>query len=121
MDLDLQAFYTHSYVSSFSDSNDYIGFTIHTDTIDMIADFIHPFNSKIMGYPLSGIIHTGYTVFLGDNRDALGFSNYAELGYSIRFDISREELPLISFNIGAKGIRGDNGVTGWSVILGYNF
>jgi hypothetical protein len=43
------------------------------------------------------------------------------LDYSSQFDISREEFPLKSFNIGAKAIRGDNGVTGWSLILGYDF
>ena len=63
IDLDLYAMYTHSYVSSFSESNDYISFTTHTDTIGLIGDIIHPLNSKIMGYPLSGIIHTGYGIF----------------------------------------------------------
>ncbi len=121
VDLDLQAHYTHSYVSSFSESRDFSGFSEHTNTLGLSADVTHPLNTKAMGYPLSGIIHMGYVAFMGNNREAMGFSNYGELGYSIKFDISNESLPVKSFNLGAKGIMGDNNLIGWSLILGYKF
>ncbi|MCK5697952.1 MAG: hypothetical protein KAI02_07310 [Gammaproteobacteria bacterium] len=121
IELDLNTHYTHSYVSSFSESSDFDYFSEHTDTFSAIGNITHPWNTKFMSYPLSGIIHLGYTSFLKNNRDAIGFSQYGALGYSIKFDISHKNIPVKSFNLGVKGIVGDNNLTGWSILFGYRF
>ncbi len=121
IELDLHAHYTHSYVSSFSESSNFDNFSEHTDTFSAVGDITHPWNTKFMSYPLSGIIHLSYTNFIGNNREAIGFSQYGELGYAIKFDISNKNHLVKSFNIGVSGIIGDNNLTGWSILLGYRF
>ena len=49
-----QLHYIHSYVSSFGESGDFVGFTEHTDTLHVDVDVIHPWGTALGGYPLAG-------------------------------------------------------------------
>jgi hypothetical protein len=48
--------------------------------------------TALAGYPLAGVVHFGNTTFLGDNRDALGFSTLWSVGYALQLDVSRLEI-----------------------------
>ncbi len=119
--LDIKLHYIHSYVDSFSESVDFQAFTANTDTLTIDLEITHPWHYSLMGYPLSGIVHLGHTAFAGRFTDAMGFGSFSEFGYSLQFDIGKENLPVKQFNLGIKGISGDNQLTGWSIIFGYRF
>jgi len=119
-DLDIRSRYSHTYIDSFSESKDFVGFTDNTDTVTVNADFTHPLDMTVGGYPLSGVAHLDYTKFIGPNRDIMGFSALSGIGYSIRADVSKREWHVESLQLGAKYLTGNN-VRGWSIVLGYQF
>jgi|GEM_PF-6664111 len=120
-ELEIRAHISHSYVTTFSETKDFSGFSANTNTFSLASDFTHSWHTRLMSYPLSGIAHVGYTSFLGSDRDVLGFKQFVELGYSMKLDISQKTKILQSLNMGAKLIVGDNNMDGWGLIIGYRF
>ena len=116
-----QIHYIHSYVSSFGESGDFVGFTEHTDTLHVDVDIIHPWGMALDGYPLAGVVHLGNTTFLGDNREALGFSTLWSMGYALQFDVSKRSWNVQSVKLGFNYLVGDKGVDGYEIVLGYRF
>ncbi len=119
--MNAKAHYLHSYIDSFDESGDFAGFTEHADTLHFDLDFKHPLGVELNRYPLKGIAIVGNTTFVGDNRDALGFTTLWSIGYAVQADISRHEWPVRSLRLGASYLKGDNGVDGYQIILGYRF
>lgn len=125
-DIVADAYYTHSYVSSYDSSSDFQDFSDSTDNITIKAEIGHPLGISVAGYPLDGVLHLGNTTFLGPNRDVLGFSYFNEVGFSLRTNpselVSKLKLPVTvsSFSLGANVLFGDD-ITGWSMLFGYKF
>ena len=116
-----QIHYIHSYVSSFGESGDFVGFTEHTDTLHVDVDVMHPWGMALDGYPLAGVVHLGNTTFLGDNRDALGFSTLWSMGYALQLDVSKRDWNVQSVKLGFNYLVGDENVEGYEIVLGYRF
>ena len=72
------------------------------------------------GISLHGVLHLGSTTFFGASSDVLGFSNFNEVGFSIRTDISKLKSPFSSLSLGAMVVFGDN-ISGWGLLAGYSF
>lgn len=117
-DLDVKGRYTYSYVSSFSEPKDLPAFSDSINTLSLKADFTHPIGISVADYPLYGVAHVGNTTFVGQNRDVLGFNYFFEFGYSLKIDISRNELPVESLSLGCQRNKGDN-VEGYTVLFGW--
>lgn len=119
--MNAKAHYLHAYIDSFDESGDFAGFTEHADTLHFDVDVKHPLGVELNRYPLNGIALVGNTTFVGDNRDALGFTTMWSFGYAVQADISRNEWPVQSVRLGASYLKGDKGVDGYQIILGYRF
>lgn len=116
-----QIHYIHSYVSSFGESGDFVGFSENTDTLHVDVDVIHPWGRDLGGYPLAGVVHLGNTSFLGDNRDALGFNTLWSVGYAIQLDVKKRDWSLQSVKLGFNYLVGNNDVDGYEIVFGYRF
>ncbi|MEP5569100.1 MAG: hypothetical protein ABJN62_14775 [Halioglobus sp.] len=116
--LDVTGRYTFSHIASYSESRDLPSFSENTGTFSLKADLIHPYGVAIADLPVFGKVHVGGTAFTGNNRNALGFSHFYELGYSVGLDISRLGYRVKSFNIGYQWIQGRD-VDGYSLLFGW--
>lgn len=116
--LNVRGRYTFSHISSYSESRDLPSFSENTGTFSLKADLIHPYGIAIADLPVFGKVHIGGTAFTGNNRNALGFTHFYELGYSVGLDISRLGYRVKSLNIGYQWIQGRD-VDGYSVLLGW--
>ena len=117
-ELGLTARYTFSHIASYSESRDLPSFSENTGTVSAKLDFKHPFNVALGDMPLFGIVHGGATAFTGENRDALGFTHFYEIGYSVGLDVSAHNRYLESFHIGYQ-LNSGREVDGYSVLLGW--
>ena len=113
-ELEVWGRYTHSYLSSYSESSDFPSFSEDTGTVSVSADFTHPWHTALGNTPLFGTAHLGVTAFTGQSRDALGFTHLYLAGYSVDFDISESNRFFNSFSVGAHVNLG-NEVDGYSL------
>ena len=116
--LDIKGRYTYSYISSFSESEDFPSFSDSTNTLSLKADFTHPLNTSVFNYPLYGVANLGNTTFVGDNREILGFDSFFEFGYSIKIDLSHMESSFDSLSFGYQWNKGEN-VEGHTFLIGW--
>ena len=72
------------------------------------------------GYPLSIVGLFGMTSIFGPDRDALGFDRFFETGLGLQGDLSSRGWKVTSLRLGLKAIYGPD-VTGWGLIVGYEF
>ena len=109
--------YTYSHVASFNGSHDFPSFSGSAQTVSVVADYTHPLGFSLAENPFFGVAHLGAMAFLGENRDALGFDSFAELGYSVKVDISQLDFFVKSLRLGYQWSVGDN-VTGHTILFG---
>ena len=119
-DLDINGRYTFSHIASYSESRDLPSFSENTGTFSLKADLIHPYGVSVADLPLFGKVHLGGTAFSGNNRNALGFNHFYEVGYSVGLDISRLGYKVKSLSIGYQWNQGSD-VDGYSVMFGWEF
>ena len=100
--LDLNARYTHSHVASYSAT----------------ADLEHPYAGTAWDLPLFGVVHAGATAFTGASRDALGFTHFYSIGYSVGLDVAERSRYFRGFTLGAQYNYGKE-VDGFSLIFGW--
>ena len=117
-DLDISGRYTQSHIASYSESRDLPSFNEHTGTFSLKADLVHPYGIAVADLPVFGKVHLGGTAFTGKNRDALGFTHFYELGYSVGLDLSRFGYKVKNVSIGYQWNQGRD-VEGYSVLLSW--
>jgi hypothetical protein len=66
------------------------------------------------------------SVFLGDQRDTLGFGWLAKVGAGIEFDLARHEIGAFGLNVTrvrliGRYLFGEQAVRGYSVGIGISF
>ncbi|GAB6141106.1 hypothetical protein JCM14076_18350 [Methylosoma difficile] len=118
--LDLKGNYNHTLISSFSESNSFAGFTEQTDLLHFAADLSTPLGVDILTYPLSGVLHTDHTVFLGNHSNALGFSHLNAFGYRFETDFSKDGWYVSTGALGFNYLTGDN-VEGYELVFNVGF
>ncbi len=118
--LDVKANYNHTLISSFSESGNFNGFSEQTDLLHFAVDLARPWGIGLLGYPLTGVLHTDHTVFLGKNSNALGFSNLNAFGYRVEADFSKARWKVSSAALGFNYLTGDN-VEGYEVVFNVGF
>ncbi|MDO9105169.1 MAG: hypothetical protein Q7U57_09440 [Methylovulum sp.] len=112
--------YNHSIISSFSEPKNLQGFTKQTDLLHFAADLSSPLGLHPFAVPLTGVFHVDSTVFLGENSDALGFSNLAAFGYRVEADLSKKNRYITQTSIGGNYLYGDN-VEGYEIVFDVDF
>jgi len=118
--LDVKANYNHTLISSFSESGNFNGFSAQTDLLHFGVDLSRPWAMGLLGYPLTGVLHSDHTVFLGENSSALGFSNLSAFGYRLETDFSKENWYVSSAALGFNYLTGDK-VEGYEVVFNLGF
>ena len=119
-DLNVKGRYTYSHVSSFNESNSFPAFDGNAQTVSLAVELKHPLGFSLARYPVSGIAHLGDTMFVGDNRKALGFDSFFDLGYSLEIDISDMGFFINSLRLGYQWNTGSD-VEGHTVLFGLDF
>jgi len=112
--------YDHTIITSFNESGDFSGFTEQIDLLNFSFDLATPWGVDLFGYPLTGIVHESNTVFLGDNRNALGFNNLNALGYRVDTDLTKEGWKIESVSLGFNYLVGAN-VEGYEIVFNVDF
>jgi hypothetical protein len=118
-DLNVTGRYTYSHVSSFNESDGFPSFDGNAQTVSLAADLKHSLGFSIAQYPISGVAHLGNTTFVGDNRDALGFDSFFDLGYSLEIDISDMAFFVNSLRLGYQWSIGSD-VKGHTILFGWD-
>ncbi len=118
--LDVKGNYNHTVISSFSESGTFGGFTEQTDLLHFAVDLARPWGVSLLGYPLTGVIHTDHTAFLGKNSNALGFSNLNAFGYRVESDFSKDNWKVSSAALGFNYLTGDH-VEGYEIVFNVGF
>jgi len=118
-DLNLKGRYTYNHVSSFNESDNFPSFDGNAQTVSLAVDLTHPVGFSIVQYPISGIAYLGSTTFVGNNRNALGFDSYFDLGYSLKIDISDMSFLVNSIRIGYQWSVGHD-VKGHTILFGWD-
>ena len=119
-DLNVKGRYTYSHVSSFNESGSFPAFKGNAQTISLAVELKHPLAFSLAQFPVSGIAHLGDTLFVGDNRKALGFDSFFDLGYSLEIDISDMGFFVNSLRIGYQWNTGSD-VEGHTVLFSLDF
>jgi hypothetical protein len=117
-ELEVLARYTYSRIESYSESRDLVPFSADTGTLSAKADLRHPFSATLGDRPLFGVAHLGATAFTGPNRNALGFSHFYELGYSLGVDVSEHNRFFRAFRFGYQLNLGSD-IEGHSLLFGW--
>lgn len=119
-DLGVHASLSYNYVESYDSDSGLIDFNSDATTFVINAEAIHPTPLAIGDYPLAVVPSFGYTTFLGNDRDALGFEYFVEGGLALEADVSAKGWRVKKLRLGAKAIYGAD-VTGYGLIIGYRF
>ena len=85
-----------------------------------------PSGWELFGRPVRWVRDGNATAYLGDQRDAIGFSWAVKFGGGIEFDTARWELGAMGINLNrvrliGRYFYGDNNITGYSVGIGMSF
>lgn len=117
-ELALNSYYTFSHIASYSESGDLPSFSEDTGTLAATIDFRHPYAATIADMPLFGVAHIGGTTFVGENREALDFTHFYELGYSLGLDLPESNRFFESLSLGYQWNFGSD-VEGFSILFGW--
>ena len=119
-DAGLHAGITYNHVESFYATEDRISFSSEAVTVALNYETVHDTPISLNDFPLKLVLSVGGSAFFGPAGNALGFSSFTDYGAAVKTDISRLGWPIQSLQLGGKLIFGPD-VTGWSLILQYEF
>jgi hypothetical protein len=111
---------TISYIDSFKTTSALQDFAETVGTVSIKADATHPLGFSIWNYPIFGVGHLGHSSLISDQDADLGISSLNEAGFSLKADISHHSVPVKSLSLGAMVLWGPN-VSGWKILMGYQF
>ncbi len=125
-DIDLELRYTQIHLQTFGNTLPAAQGDAVAKTISTWGRLRWPTGWEAFGRPLRWVIDGSASYYLGDQRDALGFSWSAKIGGGIEFDVGRYEIGAVGLNLSrvrliGRYFFGDRNVTGYSVGLGMSF
>lgn len=112
--------YIHSYTASYDTTNSAQEFNANTDIVNARLTLAGRSSYTVGPYPVIWQAFLGHTHLVGPGDSQVGFSYFHEVGASIGLDIVSYGILLRSIRLGASYLIGDS-VSGWSLILGYDF
>jgi hypothetical protein len=115
--IELRTGLNHHRIESREASSSQVEFSSHVSTLDLDLKTVTPTAAKIGRYPVAAVGILGYTAFLGQERDSLGFSTFFEAGMAADIDLSSRNWRLKKLRVGVTAIFGAD-VSGWGLIIG---
>lgn len=119
-DVEVLANLTHHRLENTSASTEFAEVDGHVTAFDLELNAVYPTSWTLGGYPLAVVGLFGMTNIFGPDRDALGFDHFFETGLGLQSDLSSKGWKMTSLRLGLKAIYGPD-VTGWGLIIGYEF
>lgn len=125
-DIDVELRYTQLRMETFGDTFQAARSSATAKTLGLWARYRWPTGWELFGRPIRWVVDGSATSYLGDQREALGFTWALKLGGGIEFDVGRYEVGLAGINVSrvrliGRYLLGDRGVTGASFGLGISF
>lgn len=125
-DVELELRYTHLRLQTFGDSAPPARGSSNAETLGLWGRYRWPTGWEAFGRDIRWVIDGSASVYLGDQREAIGFGWSAKFGGGIEFDIGRHEIGALGLNVSrirlvGRYFFGDNGVTGASIGIGMSF
>jgi hypothetical protein len=95
-------------------------------TLGLWGRYRWPTGREVFGRPLRWVLDGNATYYMGDQRDAIGFSWAVKVGGGIEWDTGRWELGAMGINLErvrlvARYLFADHGITGYSIGIGMSF
>ena len=124
--IDVELRYTQLRLQSFGNTPDGLGGSSVPRTLGLWARLRWPTGGEAFGRPVRWVLDGSATSYLGDQRQALGFSWGVKVGGGIEFDVGRYEVGAMGINLNrvrliGRYFFGDGGVTGTSIGIGMSF
>jgi hypothetical protein len=125
-DIDIELRYTQIRLQTFGDTFEPLRGSATARTLGLWGRYRWPTGREAFGRPIRWVLDGSATTYLGDQREALGFSWAIKVGGGIEFDVGRHEFGVAGINMSrarlvARYFLGDRGVTGVSFGLGISF
>lgn len=124
--IDVELRYTQMRLQTFGDTPEAVRGNSTARTLGLWARYRWPTGIEAFGRPLRWVVDGSGSLYLGDQRDSIGFGWAVKIGGGIEFDVGRHEIGLAGINLSrvrliARYFYGDGGVTGTSVGIGMSF
>jgi hypothetical protein len=125
-DIEVQLRYTQIRLESFGDTPQRIGGTSTARTLGLWGRYRAPIGVEAFGRPMRWVSDNSVSLYLGDQREALGFAWSVKVGAGIEFDIGRHEFGALGLTVSRVRLMGyyfygDGGITGTSIGIGMSF
>lgn len=125
-DIDVELRYTQIRLETFGDTPPQARGSSTAQAVGLWGRLRWPTGLETFGRPLRWVLDGSATTYLGDQRDALGFSWAAKIGGGIEFDVGRYEmggmgLYLSRVRLLARYFFADRKITGVSFGIGMSF
>lgn len=123
---DVELRYTRLRVETFGGTFAPVRGSLTAETIGLWGRHRWPTGWEAFQRPLRWVVDGSASIYLGDQREAVGFGWSVKVGGGIELDIGRQEIGLFGFNASrlrlvARYFVADRGVTGTSIGIGVSF
>lgn len=125
-DIDFELRYTQINLQTFGDTFPAARGSSTARTVGAWGRVRWPTGWEAFGRPIRWVVDANATLYLGDQREAVGFDWAVKVGGGIEFDIGRHEIGAFGLNLTrvrlvGRVLYGDNNVTGGTFGLGVSF
>jgi hypothetical protein len=125
-DIDMELRYTQLWLQTWGNTVQGARGTSVPKTIGLWVRYRWPMGVETFGRPMRWVIDGNFSGYIGDQAKAVGFGWAVKIGGGIEFDVGRYEVGAVGINLSrvrliARYLYGDNGITGYSVGLGFSF
>lgn len=125
-DIDVELRYTHIELQTFGDTLPAAAGSSTAQTLGLWTRYRWPTGREAFGRPLRWVLDGSTSLYLGDQRNAVGFAWSTKLGGGIEFDVGRHEIGALGLNLTrvrliGRYFIGDNNITGYSFGIGMSF
>jgi hypothetical protein len=125
-EIDIEVRYTRLRLETFGGTFAPVRGALTAEAIGLWGRTRWPTGLEAFGRPLRWVVDGSASFYLGEQRDALGFSWSVKVGGGIELDVGRQEVGLLGFSatrvrLVARYFLADRGVTGTSIGIGISF
>lgn len=125
-DIDVELRYTQIQLQTFGSTIRAARGNSTARTLGLWTRYRWPTGLEAFGRPVRWVIDGSASLYLGDQREALGFAWSAKIGGGIEFDVGRYEVGAFGINLSrvrliGRYFIGDKNVTGASFGIGMSF
>ena len=125
-EIDVELRYTQIHLETFGNTVPAARGQSTAQALGLWGRYRWPSGWEMFGRPLRWVLDGNATAYLGDQRDAIGFSWALKVGGGIEFDTGRWELGAMGINLNRVRLIGryfyaDDNITGYSFGIGMSF